>query len=498
MTSVSGMHRWMAGYVLLCTFNIATSSGFSFPPDPATPPQLLAHKDVQPLNKGFVDVTLPPYNASGDCLSDDSAALQSAVTDAYNARMTVFLPGGKCFLLSRQLTFLQLWRSRALGFQIAGGGGKGPRSLQRPPILKLKDNSLVADNIFLLFRLVQNGTISESEHYNSRIRNVDIDLGNNPTVSGLSMSGAQQCSIEDVTIWGESFYAGINGLPGSGGFSVNVNVSGGDYGLVQSQFRPNPSICGLVLQGQRNAGVLVNISRGPVVVSGFRIESSLQPSDSYRAVHLINVDAYKDNSFSGEDGSIWIHGDKMAPGAVAIDSAGGDVVLKNVFVKGASQVLRNANSQVQVPPHTTADNWVHIGVLVATTSGGQMWSDDTNISRDRNDTTFVDPPLRVDVPLPGNFLTKHSWNYSLVPTWQSKNVIDVSVDYGATPQWVNCTDDDGARIQQAIADSCNPASDKYVAGSLGRGRSRRHWHRHIPTEGAGPTHLSPLPVPTVP
>lgn len=129
--------------------------------------------------------------------------------------MTVFLAAGKCFLLSKQLTFLQPWRSRALGFQIAGGGGLGNTHLQRP-ILKLKDNSNVADNIFLLFQLVQNGTVSQSEHYNSRIRNIDVDLGTNPGVSGLSMSGAQQCSIEDVSIRGKAFYAGINGLPGSG------------------------------------------------------------------------------------------------------------------------------------------------------------------------------------------------------------------------------------------------------------------------------------------
>jgi hypothetical protein len=33
----------------------------------------------------------------------------------------------------------------------------------------------------------------EGEHYNSRIRGINIDLGDNPTVSGISMSGAQQC-----------------------------------------------------------------------------------------------------------------------------------------------------------------------------------------------------------------------------------------------------------------------------------------------------------------
>ena len=34
-------------------------------------------------------------------------------------------------------------------------------------------------------------------------------------------------------------------------------------------------------------------------------------------------------------------------------------------------------------------------------------------------------------------------------------------DYGATTQWVNATDDDGARIQRALADSCNLTSSKF-------------------------------------
>lgn len=75
-------------------------------------------------------------------------------------------------------------------------------------------------------------------------------------------------------------------------------------------------------------------------------------------------------------------------------------------------------THVSVPAHTTVDDWVHIGV-VATTSGGQVWDSGTNVSQGRTGTTYVDPPLRVGVDVPENLLTKHAWNYSLVPTWQS-------------------------------------------------------------------------------
>lgn len=77
------------------------------PIDPATPLRLAEHKDVQPLLAGFVDPTLPPYAAAGDDVTDDAAALQSAIDDAYLARMTVYLPAGRVFLLSTQLRFVQ-------------------------------------------------------------------------------------------------------------------------------------------------------------------------------------------------------------------------------------------------------------------------------------------------------------------------------------------------------------------------------------------------------
>jgi hypothetical protein len=327
----------------------------SFPPDPLIPKELVQHLAVQPgLLRGFVDPTALPYGAKGDGVTDDSAVLQRAVNDAYAARISVVLPAGRTFLLSRQLSFHQLNRSRAAGFQIFGGAGS------RRPVLKLQDGATafplkeghedVYGQIFLLFQL-NNPNVHPSEHYNSRFRGIDVDLGNNPNVSGLSMASAQQCSIEDVHITGKAFRAGVVGLPGSGGFSVNVHVTGGDYGIMQDSYRPNPSISGLSLKGQRKAGLRVDLSHGPTVLSGFSIESEEQPLGTYRAVLLINgtepprrEDSDSDggrlsastrsgtqgqnSAFNGEDGLIVLHGG-LANGTAIESRDGSDVVLKS-------------------------------------------------------------------------------------------------------------------------------------------------------------------------
>ena len=132
----------LAGLALAGTLAAAQadSRGATTPIDPSTPQRLARHSDVQPLLQGFVNPLLPPYGASGDGETDDAAALQAAIDDAYVARMTVVLPAGKKFLLSKQLLFVQPPNvtGRTYGFAMVGGGAD---SGQARPILKLKDSA---------------------------------------------------------------------------------------------------------------------------------------------------------------------------------------------------------------------------------------------------------------------------------------------------------------------------------------------------------------------
>jgi hypothetical protein len=446
-------------YLLLllagCCCHRATAAGFSYPPDPAVPADLLAHAAVQPLLAGFVDVTKPPYSAVGDGVHDDGAALQQAIDDAYLARMTVYLPQNKTFLVSQQLAFIQTNVSRAFGFQMVGGGtgadgSKGsPDSSGARPVLRLKDGSSIHGGIFVLFQLTFNPITkkSDSEHYNSRLRNVEIDLGNNPTVSGLTMSGAQLCSIEDVWIHGTSFYAGVVNLPGSGGFTVNLAVSGGEYGVVQDSYRPNPSVSGLILYGQAKAGVMVDFSRGPLVLSGFRIDSGPNAGAHYRAVLLSNRTASKDSSFSGEDGVIILNR-SSATLPVAIESYGSDIALSNVYFRGVEQLVRCLGQGVVVNASAKhgSTGWIRVPSYVFTGSSAHVFNaaDGGDISKGHTVTSYIAVPgVASNAPPPQPTLPfQHAWEYGTVPTWQSSNLLNIATDYGATPNWVNvlCSD----------------------------------------------------------
>ena len=96
--------------------------------------------------------------------------------------------------------------SAALACRASGprGGSAGDR-----PVIRLADSAHnVSDGILLYFQLIisadewpfKGSGPSPPSHYSAMLRNVIVDMGTNPAVSAVSMSGAQLCSIEDVTV----------------------------------------------------------------------------------------------------------------------------------------------------------------------------------------------------------------------------------------------------------------------------------------------------------
>ena len=472
------------------------------PIDPTTPQRLARHKDVQPLLAGFVDPTLPPYAAAGDGVADDAAALQSAIDDAYIARMTVVLPAGREFMLSTQLRFIQPQNvtGRSYGFALVAGRADGGKAR---PVLRLKDFASTEDwvgmphngteprggqgnckpseqdctpKVFLLFQYLETRTTSKDTiraetFYLARLRGVDVNVGNNAGVSAVSMSSAQLASIEDVRVSGKNFHAGFNGLPGSGGFSANLEVEGGDYGVVQNQFRPNPSITGLRLVGQQKAGVVIDVSRGPVVISGFNIQGPRHPTigqtGTYRAVLLRTTLSGKNNAFNGEDGVVTLFG---ASGGTAVETFGADVILRNVYTNGVKTIVTCVEAGLSLPSGGSAADpgpAVRIPTYVLTLSGGQV-SDRGKGPTPAADgsAAWLSAPLergdKAVSPWGGDSLPLlHSWNYTALPSWDSTQTLDVVRDYGATPSWMDAADDDGSKIQAAIDDACNPGSHRF-------------------------------------
>ena len=344
-----------------------TSPAFNCTLSPDIHADLSKYAKQQPLCKGFLDVTLPPYNAAGDGVTDDTVAVSQAIQDAFKNDLVAFFPANKRFLISKQIRMIQTsisWQVAWDGYQLLGSK-KGT-----PPVLVLKDGSTVQDNIFLYFRTMTDGKEDDPNHYGDMIRGVNIDMGNNPNVTALSMSGAQRCSIEDVSISGSAFYAGIKDLPGSGGFSGNIEIDGGKIGIWQTQFRPNPSITNLVLRNQSWTGVWHQRTRGPLVLSGFEIRSPDAPAANYRAVRVhgepnrFNM-LEGDGSLALEDGLIVVKGEQ----SVAIDTISANLAFRNVYFQADTTVQETTRFKWENPEPSDLTT-----VLKCHGSGSKPWN----------------------------------------------------------------------------------------------------------------------------
>ena len=232
------------------------------------------------LNVGFLNVMLPPYNASNTGSVNVTTAFQTALNDGYNYNFAVYVPKGSYLL--NQLSIYQIADYRNFGgsnrkhaMQLIGDttGGNAPTLIANTG---LGANPLL--NVFFDGDL----QFGAARIYNTLIRGFRINMQNNPTGFGIGFEAAQWCSLEDIEIFGTAFAAGLRNLPGSGGSTTNVKITGGTTGILftgttdaggvelTTGYRPTPSVQNCELINQTGQAVLNNSTRGAAIFAGFQ------------------------------------------------------------------------------------------------------------------------------------------------------------------------------------------------------------------------------------
>lgn len=94
-------------------------------------------------------------------------------------------------------------------------------------------------------------------HYSQAVSSLDIEIGEgNPMAVGLAMRGAQGAVLADVHIrLARDALAGVFGLSGGGGASLNLTVEGGRYAVDGRYGQPCSTVAGLVARNQSCAAV---------------------------------------------------------------------------------------------------------------------------------------------------------------------------------------------------------------------------------------------------
>lgn len=203
---------------------------------------------------GLIDVKLH-YGAKGDGLTDDTAAIQQALSDFPNSKAIIYLPAG-IYLLSDTLK----WPAGK------GNGDEYKQTIlegesQQRSVLKLRDNCPGYRNEALPKPLIWTGPVP-AQRFGNSIRNLTVDTGSgNAGAIGIQFHASNQGVLLDVTIRsGDGF--GVHGLDMNfcneiGPLLVkNVTILGFKNGISTGQPINGQVLESVTLRGQKAYGIL--------------------------------------------------------------------------------------------------------------------------------------------------------------------------------------------------------------------------------------------------
>lgn len=401
---------------------------------------------------GYLDV-VASCNADPTGNRDSTEQIMRAIETAKARRLVVYFPPGT-YKVSDTIDCVY-HDDKSVATRIVGS----TRSAGERATIYLAPNSEGFGNpnspkVVLHLRRHNEGN---ADHYEQSVMGVDVRVGaGNAGAIGVRHQGAENTHLEDMTIdLSESGYAGLWGVPGSGGSTHRIRVIGGrigvstyDANVIQGvthkhplTSQPTPALTGIVLQNQSDYALLVN-SRGPQVMVGCRIITHKQGP----VIKLGEV--WKGDCLSGQLNLIDSSIDYARPSdkntVIEMDAAGRSFVMENCFIRNASCVFKpelaaNPSGWAHVRRLGYAHVGYHEGVLpygLLETPYANGQAAPRNYYYDRAE----------DAAPPADLCARHKWTDDF-PTFESEGAVNVKADFGAAGDGQT---DDLAALQAAV------------------------------------------------
>ncbi|MEI6075896.1 MAG: glycosyl hydrolase family 28-related protein, partial [Verrucomicrobiota bacterium] len=459
---------------------------------------------------GYLVVTYYPgvtNDGTGDCRAGIQAALDHAFLANYNFQSTgtnralaVFFPPGT-YQISDILECYQ-WEPTnqtqlVNGFHMVVGSTEGTNR----PVIKLATGAInYQDSLhprqMISFRRFQGGysaapnvpspsvpvpdpmstpagyTDAAGTLFWGELRNLDFDCNHNPGAVGATLEGCQSCAIANVRVDATGAYAGFCALPGAGSCSANIEVEGGQFGIIHGHYpelginisgSSGPVIAGLKLQNQTAQAMKVYDNVSPISVVGFQITGSKSIVTMPGTWNLLA------GSLTLVDGQIGISG---GTNMVAIDNSfniygnnGRNLYLRNVYVTGTTNLVlskstmttgsgtwswikeysyQNTYNNPSVPPNTGYTN-------------GDIYLESYSLINGVI-TNYLNPfPVLPNIvtnsgPPPPDLVSRHLW--ASFPSYNGATNDPPTVLVSTNAGWNN-TNDDTVTLQTAINQATN-------------------------------------------
>ncbi|NJL71108.1 MAG: hypothetical protein HC888_05560, partial [Candidatus Competibacteraceae bacterium] len=299
-----------------------------------------AENIVFPKGSGIIDITQAPYNAKGDGVTDDTAAIQKALDDHPGVGVTIYLPNGR-YLVSDQIRW--------------GGGNnmEGQRTAKqtvlwgqstRGTIIQLKDNAPGFNDPRNARGVIWTGR-APAQRFGNELHNLTVDTGiGNPGACGIQFIANNQGGVFDVNITSGDGKGRIGldlGYSDEQGPMLvrNVAVLGFDVGVSSAHGVASWTGEGITVQHPNKVGFLNNGQ--PASVRHFRFKGDV-PAVQNGAGLLVLLDS----EING-------HGDASKHPAVAIN--GGATLVRNLKTSGFKQALIDRTAEKSIEGASVAE-----------------------------------------------------------------------------------------------------------------------------------------------
>lgn len=286
---------------------------------------------------GVVNVTLPPYSAKGDGVTDDTAALQKAIDDWQGSGRTILLPAGT-YSVTKTLRYTP---AKGHGYNNVRGAGTDKTTI------KLKDGTFTDPAkpqpvLTLGFNGKPDGKGVHADWFNNNVEGLTIDAGKNPGAIGLQYYSNNAGALRHTAIRGDGVVGLDLGYADQNGpcLVTHIQIDGFQIGVrtgatVNSQTTEHITVSRASKVGWHNAGQCLSIRGLKVTDSAAGFESL------YGVVCLI------DSEFRG-----------AGPFAVA---SGETLFARNITTSGFATAIENRRKTDTPTPSAAGpnvDEWV--------------------------------------------------------------------------------------------------------------------------------------------